>query len=137
MCKHRTWSDPILYSNLVFLLGSIYVYTHGDPFYAFIALCNFIVSGTYHYHNETKYRREDSIVAKVSIAVFLYDMVQLWHINPLVSSMNVLSNLLPLVYCFRLCQTQRNGAYQYLHIGVHWFATLFGITNHIIKYHFN
>lgn len=137
MCKYRNWSDPILYSNLVFLIGSIYVYTNGDLLYAFIAMCNFIVSGTYHYHNESRYRLHDSILSKSSMAVFVFDSILLWNVNPIISTMNVLSNLIPLVYCFRLCQTHRNGAYQFLHIGVHWFATLFGITNHLIKYHFN
>ncbi len=139
MCKAKTRAikDPILYSNLVFLIGSVYVYSYGDILYALIALCNFIVSGIYHYHNETKFRAEDSIISKISITVFVFDMIALWHVNMLISMINLLSNLLPLIYCFLLCQTNRNGTYQYLHIGVHWFATLFGVTNHLIRYHFN
>ena len=135
MChiSKRSFKDPILYSNMVFLFASMFVFVRNDILYAFIAFFNFIVSGRYHYYGENRYRLADSLVSKMSVGIFLYDMVRLWGVNPVISWINFMCNLLPLVYCFYMSRVYRERAYELLHIGVHWFATMHAICVHLLK----
>ena len=112
------------------------MHSKGDIFYAWIGLANFLISSVYHFYKEKRLRLLDSIVSNISMAIFVHDSVYLFDENMLLVIINTLSNLLPLIYCFYMSRVYKE-TYEYLHVGVHWFASMFGIVNHLIIYDFN
>ncbi len=134
MCqKLRTYKDPILYTNSIFLLSGIYSYLQEDIIYTCIGVLNFIISGLYHLFHEQKLAALDNVIAKLSVSIFIHDMILHWHKFPVIAMFNILCNLFPLVYCYYYSR-KHGHTYEYLHLGVHWFANFFGLITHCIVY---
>lgn len=134
-CQIRNLSDPIFYTNFLFIILGIYVLHYEDYLYFSLSVLNFAVSGYYHYHYENRLRLLDNILSKISVGIFVYDTFLCYTKNNFLTIFNILSNLIPLIYSFYMSRKYRIHVYEYLHVGVHYFASMYGFGNHYIKYH--
>jgi hypothetical protein len=144
--KKRKYNDAILYTNYLFPFLGIYVAYYNDIFYCFISIVNFCISGYYHLFYEKKFKTIDKYVSKISIMIFIFDAIRLYPQNSFFFFFNVFTNLIPMTYCFYLSNKESSIAkkrlliendilYNYLHIGIHYFATFFALGNHYLQYH--
>ncbi len=130
----RQLSDPVLYTNFLFIILGLYVGYYLNFLYMFIGISNFFISGYYHRHCEQRFKFIDKLYSKICVGIFIYDSLLLFKKFPVLIFFNVISNFVPLIYCF-ISARQNKVFYDKFHIGVHYFAPLFALFNHYLKYH--
>jgi len=77
----RVWSDKLIYTSLVYLLGTIAALYHAQFALAFVSTITSIGSILYHKHREGQFFNFDNVFATSHVMMFGYAVFDAWQNN--------------------------------------------------------
>lgn len=87
---HRNWSEKLIVTSYIYLIGSIYSIIIGNYAFGLISFSTSIGSVLYHRHKEMNYFNLDNIFATSLLLIFLYTLVSSYYYNEIYFMLGVI-----------------------------------------------